>query len=109
MKIHITSSEESISASYQNEEFGLSVASADKIFDGTWYVSRVMVNLKHRGKKIGSLMLNKIIDEIKSRPDKGNIVVFPGGYSEDLEKQMNFYKKNGFVDGDKPGMLIYNI
>jgi len=98
----------SISASYQHDAVGLSVASVDLVLD-LWYVSRVMVREKYRGTGIGTKMLKSLIVEIKSRPDKGNIIVFPGGYDGDTEKQNAFYKKNGFIDGDVSGKLIYLI
>lgn len=108
MEFHLSSGEESISSSYRkDEEFGISIASADRIFDGRWYVSRVMVRENHRGKGVGSKLLNMMIEEIKSRPDKGDIIVTPGGYDGDTKRQFDFYKKNGFVETDKPEMLIY--
>lgn len=105
--IFLNSTNESISASYKNEQFGLSVASADKIGENQWYISRVMVIEKHRGRGIGSLLLNKIITEIKTKESIGEIVVFPGGYDTNPEEQMNFYIKNGFVKGEKEGSLKY--
>lgn len=113
-EIHLSSSEESITASYRHEGFGLSIASADRIFSATvlegWYISRVMVRENHRRKGIGSKMLNSIIEEIKTRGEKCNIVVFPGGYGEDIKDQINFYEKNGFVEStEKQGMYVYSL
>ncbi len=111
-KIHISSSEESISVSHIDEsEPGLSVASVDRVCtdEGSWYISRINVIKKQRGMGIGSKLLSALINEIKSRSDKGNIIVFPGGYNEDSDKQFSFYKRNGFIDGNKEGMLIYKI
>lgn len=99
----------SISASFEVDGvLGISVASVDLV-DGRWYVSRVMVLKDQRGLGVGSDMLQRIIYEIKSRPDAADIIVCPGGYNEDPEKQFAFYKKNGFVDTDTPGMLVYKM
>ena len=116
----LSKGEESITATLITDGvFGLSMASVDKInynpfgnehsiMEYCWYVSRVIVKEDQRGKGIGSKLLNMLIDEIKSRPGTGPIIVTPGGYNADAKKQMNFYKKNGFVKvKDNTGMLIY--
>ena len=87
--------------------FGLSVASADKIGD-IWHISRVNVHRAVRGQGLGSKMLQRIIHEVKLHEVKCNIIVHPGGYNEDPERQFAFYKKNGFVERER-GEYIYII
>ena len=61
-----------------------------------WYVNRVLVDADYRGKGVGSKMLQAAIKAVKEQG--GNeIVVEPGGYDADPERQKNFYLRNGFV------------
>jgi GNAT superfamily N-acetyltransferase len=80
------------------------VAEATEMGDH-WYVNRVLVQPKEmRSKGIGSLLLQTLVKEIRKDSTK-RIIVTPGGYATELEKQQNFYKKNGFVI-DKENSLI---
>ena len=110
---HLSESNESISASYVKDG-RLSIASADFLVDaeqlGTkWYVSRVNVTDIHRGNGIGSMLLKMLIESIKMSKNKHDIVVCPGGYENDQDRQINFYKKNGFVETKTKGLLIFNF
>lgn len=104
--MHVSADEFHVSVSIKHSALDLSVASADNLGDA-WHVSRVMVREKHRGKSYGSKMLRRMLDEIE-KFGPATVVVFPGGYNSDPEAQRNFYTKNGFVPGDKPGMLTYS-
>lgn len=102
--MHVCSNELHVSVSIKHSSIDLSVASADNLGDA-WHVSRVMVRERHRGKGFGSSMLRRMIDEI-GKFGPATIIVFPGGYDSDPDAQRRFYTKNGFTDGDKPGMLV---
>lgn len=84
----------------------VSIASIDNLMDGCWWISRVNVQGVEKGKGTGSKLLQKAIESVLSY-GPADIIVAPGGYNEDKEKQFNFYKKNGFVDSSKKGLLIY--
>ena len=73
---------------------------------GEWYVNRVKVPNGQEGKGIGSIILQKAINEIKKHNPK-SIYVTPGGYHADEEKQFNFYKKNGFIEMEGIPELLY--
>lgn len=105
--IRVNTSQFNISISEVNNG-KLSIASADNMLDGRWWISRVNVQGIERGQGVGSKLLNKLIEEILFYGET-NIVVAPGGYNEDSDKQFNFYRKNGFVDDNEDGLLIYKI
>lgn len=84
----------------------LSVANADNLMDGNWWISRVNVNDKIRGKGIGTTLLKRLINEVLTYGET-NIIVAPGGYNADTDKQFHFYEKNGFIKTDEEGMLTY--
>ena len=46
------------------------------------------------------MLLQTILKEIKKHSDGAKVIVFPGGYGADEDKQFNFYKKNGFIESE---------
>jgi GNAT superfamily N-acetyltransferase len=68
-----------------------------------WWISRVNVPEGLRGKGIGSKLLQEALKEMKKCPASKAIIVYPGGYDSDPEKQANFYVKNGFKPGQAAG------
>jgi len=88
-----------------------SVVSIDNVGNGEWWVSRSLVSdEKERGKGIGSTLLKRAVQEVLKYEPHAKIIVEPGGtYGSDEERQLNFYRKNGFIDvPNKKGMLMYN-
>ncbi len=80
-------------------------ASSNKLPDGSWWVSRVLVQPSTMtGKGIGGKLLDLVIEEIKKQGG-GTVVVCPGGYENNYKKQSNFYRKHGFV-GDQEMRLV---
>lgn len=115
---HISGSDYSITSSYVEDNrpliMYLSVASADLVTmpgfsKPVWYISRVKVHDLHQGRGIGSKLLKSLIEEIKAKNSSDFVIVTPGGYDGNTEKQFAFYKKNGFVDGPEDGLLIYPL
>ena len=111
--IVVISKREGVSIMYRNTLLLISaVVSIDNTNDGkgTWWVSRALVNVvNERGKGIGSILLKRAVKEVLRWQPKAKIIVEPGGsYGSNEKRQINFYKKNGFVDvpGQK-GVLIY--
>lgn len=73
-------------------------AEADLVGD-KWNISRVLVKKEQdRGKGLGSNFLQKLLKEIYLRNSNAVVIVAPGGYGVDIQKQISFYKKNGFVE-----------
>ena len=83
----------------------ISIAQADNLFDGRWWIGRVNVQ-SEKNKGTGTKLLKRLIEEILKQ---GNfdIIVAPGGYSDKKEQQINFYKKNGFVETEEKSLLIF--
>lgn len=111
----ITLSETSISAYWMlpNRLLISGIISADLIKpkEYLWWINRAIINkpaLRNLG--IGSTLLKSLLEEITKKDGK-KIVVMPGGYGEDIEKQYNFYKKNGFISDifDNDPCLSYTI
>lgn len=72
-------------------------ASVDKLPDGRWWVSRVLVQPSTMtGNGIGGKLLELVKSEVKKQGG-GIMVVCPGGYAGDQKKQRNFYRKHGFT------------
>lgn len=57
-------------------------------------------------KGIGLIFLKKLVESI---PSNSEIIVSPGGYLTDKDKQFKFYLKNGFSKTDDENILIYII
>jgi GNAT superfamily N-acetyltransferase len=65
--------------------------------EGIWWITRALVQPKKCcNQGIGSIMLQMLIKELKKYGAK-KILVTPGGYDQETEKQFRFYEKNGFV------------
>ena len=85
-----------------------SVVSIDNVGNGMWWVSRALVN-EERGKGLGSILLKRAVQEVLKWEPKAKIIAEPGGsYGSDEKRQLNFYRKNGFVDvPKKKGVVMY--
>lgn len=65
--------------------------------EGVWWITRALVQPKECcNHGIGSTMLQMLIKELKKYGTK-KILVTPGGYNQETERQFHFYEKNGFV------------
>lgn len=85
--------------------FPTAVAEASNLYE-YWWIARVLVSKsEERGKGLGSLALQRLLQLIVKQSSLP-IRVAPGGYNEDPAKQIQFYEKNGFDQvADKPGLL----
>lgn len=70
-----------------------------------WYVNRALVQGQGnvRGLGIGSRLLSAVKTKAKEM-GATRLLVTPGGYGEDPDKQAHFYEKNGFVCTDERGL-----
>ena len=76
--------------------FDRGTASADRTSEHVWWINRVLVQPEEcRGKGIGTVLVQLLKENLKGQ---GTLTVCPGGYSDDVERQKNFYLKCGFVD-----------
>lgn len=75
----------------------LSIAEAarSEIGEGVWWISRVFVEPSTRGKGLGTALLNYMVNELRFR-DVQALLVAPGGYNANYNRQVHFYEKNGF-------------
>ena len=109
--IIVISKKEGVSIMYRAPGSMMSaVVSIDNIGNGMWWVSRALVSeVYERGKGIGSMLLRCAVKEVLKHEQNAKIVVEPGGsYGSNEERQLNFYKKNGFIPYEGyPGALIY--
>lgn len=103
--INVIKTPDNVSASYVVEG-KVSIASIDNLKDGRWWISRVNVQGAEKGQGLGSKLLQEAITAVLSY-GQVEIIVAPGGYSDDLERQINFYKKNGFEENDSDGVMSF--
>lgn len=65
---------------------------------GEWYLNRAIVGPDAaRGQGLGSILLQTLLKYLSEKPDFKSIIVEPGGYHNDLKRQVRFYTNNGFV------------
>jgi GNAT superfamily N-acetyltransferase len=70
-----------------------------------WWIARSLVKPESlRSHGIGSEMMSIFKQEVLKSSTR-YCIVSPGGYSNKIERQMNFYKKNGFTTTKEPGLL----
>lgn len=60
------------------------------------WLNRVFVNEGSRGQGLGTIVLSALKVKLRDEGVRG-LVVCPGGYGSDPQRQRNFYEKNGFV------------
>lgn len=91
------STDDTASSQWRGENLGQrGTASANRLPDGSWWVSRVLVQPNTMtGRGIGGKLLELVKEEIKKQGG-GTVVVCPGGYENDHKKQSNFYRRHGF-------------
>lgn len=82
-------------------------ASADHLWNGKWWVSRVLVREDQRGKGLGKALVQAMVASVKAQGG-ALLEVAPGGYGEPYEDQEKFYLSCGFTIV-KPGLLHYKI
>jgi GNAT superfamily N-acetyltransferase len=72
-----------------------------------WWVARVLVSDPvDRGKGLGSLVLQAALKAIMvSTNGMARVVVVPGGYDNNHERQRKFYEKNGFRSVNEEGLM----
>ena len=70
-----------------------------------WSICRAVIHpTALRGRGLGSQMLRKLQDLMVEYGGE-YMVVFPGGYDQEHDRQENFYLKNGFQKREKGGLI----
>jgi GNAT superfamily N-acetyltransferase len=107
--VHVISTPDNVSIMYRVGPVRSSVASIDRVDGHQWWVARVLVGDRNtRGQGIGSYLIQRAVKEVLKHDPQADILVEPGGYDSNTEQQVNFYKKNGFVEHPKyEGSLTY--
>ncbi len=96
-QFRVAVTEHVISVSFVSEHLSSGVASADRYGVDLWWVSRVYIRPTARAKGLGSIMLEKLKEAFaETATPRAVLLVCPGGYGENIERQQNFYVKNGF-------------
>lgn len=75
----------------------MATASCDNFEDCDWIVTRVWVPEIYRGQGVGSFLLNQLKLIVVTKPRFKSLLVSPGGYNADINRQRHFYMKNGFT------------
>ena len=101
----------SASASFYNGKIDHRGTAEATFVDGVWYVNRVLVQPQElRGRGIGTRLLQTLIRELREKAGAEVLVVDPGGYDGDTDRQRRFYKKSGFVPDHKiNGRMILSL
>lgn len=103
--VTVSTSPTHISAHCLHGGIRISMVEADTVDGETWWIVRALVHATAREHGLGSLLLRAVIDAIKAQPGARRVQVTPGGYWVDPERQVNFYRKNGFKPTEEEGLL----
>jgi len=105
--LHLTSTPGFVSASLRRGPSRPSVAEANELEPGVWWVCRVLVN-HERGKGVGKTLVAAM--KLACEEQGAKVVqVAPGGYDGDTARQRGFYKACGFeaTEDDPEGMMYW--
>jgi GNAT superfamily N-acetyltransferase len=75
--------------------------------DGWWIARALVTKPENRSKGIGSFILARLKRSIEAVSDCHVLLVAPGGYSNEMDRQFAFYARNGFVPTDSEDLLIH--
>jgi GNAT superfamily N-acetyltransferase len=75
--------------------------------DGVWYLNRAIIrDPKARGRGVGTTLLTRLLQEVAAQGCT-RLIVEPGGYGADPQKQRRFYEKSGFRAFNTNGALVW--
>jgi GNAT superfamily N-acetyltransferase len=101
----VCSTPQHVSVSLHDNGWPAGVAEASDMYDGSWFVNRVLVPQKYRGQGRGKLLVSRLLDEV-TKQGCNKLVLTPGGYDLPYEQQEAFYLKCGFRVIEK-GLMEY--
>ena len=79
-------------ARYDKEPIGMCLT---RVFEGWAYLETLFVKKEYRGRSIGTLLVNKMVEPLKKRKIR-NLSIQP---EVENNKALSLYKKLGFVQG----------
>lgn len=97
--VHIVSTATHVSVSIHHQGIRNSIASADEVEPGVWWVCRVRVADAYQGQGVGSRLVAAMLTECTKHGAR-LVKVTPGGYGADPRRQKAFYARCGFVGDD---------
>lgn len=83
-----------------------SVANADEIEPGIWWVARVLVHRDYRGHGVGKELVRRMVALCASEGAR-EVRVSPGGYDNDTERQRGFYAACGFKPEGGDDLMVW--
>lgn len=95
MEPRVTSTPHCVSVSLSENGRPAGVAEASDMYDGSWFVNRVLVPLPYRKQGRGRLLVTRLLAEV-AKQGCTKLVLTPGGYDLPYEEQEAFYLKCGF-------------
>jgi GNAT superfamily N-acetyltransferase len=104
-KIRIVSTPTNISVYWLHSPMQSGCVEISCLDNKNWWISRAFVSPKFRNQGVGSHIMKLAIDEVKKHKGK-LILVTPGGYEGNTQRQFNFYAKNGFSIPEKKQLPI---
>ena len=105
--IYLIATPSYVSASLTHGPMRRSVAEADEVEPGIWWVCRVVIHKDHRGKGIGKALVAAMKAACAERGAEV-LQVAPGGYDQDTARQWGFYRACGFKDTEEEvGLLVW--
>lgn len=105
-EMHVNKSPGQVSCMIRHGEVRASVASAEEIEQGIWWVSRVKVHDKHQREGHG----RRLVAAMKAAcAEQGADVVqvIPGGYNVPVAQQRAFYAACGFEPVNDDGLMAW--
>jgi len=106
--VHTTSTPGFVSVSLMCGPVRPSVAEANELGRGVWWVCRVLVNEAYRGGGVGKVLVGLMKAACAERGAEV-VQVAPGGYDGDTARQRGFYKACGFepAEDDPEGVMYW--
>lgn len=96
-RVRVTTESEHLSTSIKVSERGLAVADSNALIEGEWWLTRVRVPDEFCGQGIGTLLVQRLQEELAAVKEFTSLRVSPGGYNSDIKRQRKFYESCGFM------------
>lgn len=77
----------------------------EAISDGVWYLNRLLVAYEARGNGIGTELIRRLAERLKTL-GATKLIVEPGGYGSDPKRLWKFYSERGFAPDGADGEYL---